>query len=126
MKKVLVKYNAGICISTYNSLIFGKPYAVSHCLNVVIGQVKFIRPSSEIVVAHLHEGPALLNVLKERAACIIPLTHIDIRSIDDWADGSAVAPENQPHLTKYIILDDLPGVQLKFIHTAIYYIHSKC
>ena len=60
-----------------------------------------------------------MNVLKERAASVVPLTHINIRSIDDWSDGSAVALENQPHLMEYITMHDLSGIHLKFIHTAI-------
>lgn len=80
-----------------------------------------MRASKEVVVAHLHEGPAPLNVLEERAACIIPLTHINIGSIDDRAYGSTVAPENQPHLmVKYDTLHDLSGTNLKFIHANNY------
>ena len=61
-----------------------------------------------------------MNVLKEGATCIIPLTHIDIRGIDNRANGSAVAPENQPHLMKYITIHDLSDVQLKLIHRVTY------
>ena len=67
---------------------------------VVIGELQLAISSHDVIISHVYESPTLLNILKERTAFIEPLTHVDIRGIDDWAGRCSVAFKGHANLIK--------------------------